>query len=83
MSENERIQTAAGEAAGESELTLEESFQRLDEIIGSLEDRQATLEDSFKAYQEGMKLLKTCGERIDLVEKKVQALSQEGELYEF
>ena len=31
-------------AAGEQELTLEESFARLDELVGKLEDRDVPLE---------------------------------------
>ncbi|MDD6066176.1 MAG: exodeoxyribonuclease VII small subunit [Firmicutes bacterium] len=65
------------------EITLEEAFLRLDEIIGKLENRDTTLEDSFAGYQEGMELLKICNQRIDTVEKKILALNEDGETYEF
>lgn len=65
------------------EISLEEAFLRLDEIIGRLENRDTTLEDSFAGYQEGMELLKICNERIDTVEKKILALNEDGETYEF
>lgn len=64
-------------------ISLEEAFLRLDEIIGRLENRDTTLEDSFAGYQEGMELLKICNERIDTVEKKILALNEDGETYEF
>ena len=44
-----------------------------------LEDPSTPLEASFEAYQKGMQLLKECEKRIDLVEKKVILLGEEGE----
>ena len=55
-------------------LTLEESFEQLDDIIGQLQDGDMTLEDSFKKYEEGMKLIKNCNDAIDKVEKKLIVL---------
>ena len=65
------------------ELTLEESFQRLDALIAKLEDREIPLEDSFAIYKEGMDLLKSSREKIDTVEKKMLQISEDGELREF
>ena len=71
------------EADEKKELTLEESFQRLDELIARLEDREIPLEDSFAIYKEGMDLLKSSREKIDTVEKKMLQISEDGELSEF
>ncbi len=65
------------------ELTLEESFGELDRIVSLLEGTDISLEESFKLYEEGMKLVKSCNDKIDKVEKKVQVLSDEGELNDF
>lgn len=70
------------QASGE-EVTLEEAFQRLDEIMEALEDRDTSLEDSFRIYQKGMELIRQCSQKIDLVEKKVLVIDEEGELGEF
>jgi exodeoxyribonuclease VII small subunit len=51
--------------------TLEESFDALDMILQELQNGDLTLEESFKKYEEGMKLIKTCHESIDKVEKKL------------
>lgn len=67
----------------EKEYSLEEAFARLDEILHMLEDRDTTLEASFAGYQEGMQLLKICNERLDMVEKKMLVLNDDGETYEF
>ncbi len=42
-----------------------------------------SLEESFKLYKEGMKLVKSCNDRIDKVEKEVLKLNENGELDEF
>ena len=67
----------------ERELTLEESFARLDELVEKLEDRDVPLEKSFQIYKEGMDLLKKCNEKIDLVEKKMRQINEDGQLGEF
>ncbi|MGI6017890.1 MAG: exodeoxyribonuclease VII small subunit [Marvinbryantia sp.] len=74
---------AEKKAKKEQELTLEQSFEKLEELLTFLESREITLEESFAAYQKGMELLKHCNEKIDQVEKKMQVLGEEGELHEF
>ncbi|MGI6011702.1 MAG: exodeoxyribonuclease VII small subunit [Ruminococcus sp.] len=73
MSENDKKQ----------EMTVEESFQILDSIVERLESGELTLEESFQTYQKGMAILKECSQKIDLVEKKVLQMDEEGELHEF
>ena len=67
----------------EKELTLEEAFARLDELVERLEDRDVPLEESFQIYKEGMDLLKSCNEKIDTVEKKMQQINANGEVSDF
>jgi exodeoxyribonuclease VII small subunit len=55
-------------------VSLEESFEQLEDIIGQLQKGDMTLEDSFKKYEEGMKLIKNCSNSIDRVEKKLIVL---------
>lgn len=55
-------------------IILEESFEQLETIIAELENGDMTLEDSFKKYEEGMKLIKNCSNSIDRVEKKLIVL---------
>ena len=67
----------------EQELSLEEAFAQIEETIGHLEEEETTLEESFQAYQQGMKLLQYCNEKIDKVEKQVLLINEDGELDEF
>lgn len=66
----------------EKEMKLEESFEKLNQIMESLEKPDISLEDSFSLYQEGMKLLKACNDSIDKVEKELILLSENGETNE-
>lgn len=65
------------------EQTLDQSFEKLEEMIGKLEQEDIPLEESFKLYKEGMKLIKSCNDKIDKVEKEVLKLNENGELDEF
>ena len=60
-------------------MTLEESFDALDVIIGELQGGELTLEESFQKYEAGMKLIKNCNDSIDKVEKKLMVLIEENE----
>lgn len=57
-------------------ITLEESFTALDEIVDQLQRGELTLEESFKKYEEGMKLIKHCNDAIDKVEKKLLVINE-------
>ena len=65
------------------DLTLEQIFEQLENVLSTLESRDITLEDSFSTYAKGMELLKKCNEKIDTVEKKMQLINEEGELSDF
>lgn len=55
-------------------VSLEESFEQLETIIEQMKTGDMTLEDSFKKYEEGMKLIKNCSNSLDRVEKKLIVL---------
>ena len=65
------------------ELTLEQIFEKLEGTIGKLEQEDISLEESFRLYKEGMKLVKSCNDKIDKVEKEVLKLNENAELDEF
>ena len=57
-------------------MTLEENFEKLDQIMERLSDDSLPLEESFGIYKEGMELLGNCRKVIEDVEKKVKELSE-------
>ncbi len=65
------------------ELSMQETFEALDEIVKQLESGDSSLEDAFMMYQKGMELLKECSKKIDTVEKKMLILNENGDLCEF
>lgn len=73
------------EKAGQvkAEITLEEAFDQLEQIIGQLENEEITLDQAFQTYKEGMELLRYCNDTLDTVEKKVLKINESGELDEF
>ena len=76
-------QNLNNQEAASKQLSLEEAFGRLEEIAAKLEEPQTPLEESFLLYREGVMLLKSCADRLDLVEKKMLVLNEEGDLREF
>ena len=65
------------------EMTIEESFARLEGMVKALDSDEITLEESFKLYEEGLKLIKDVNGRIDLVEKKIRILESQGGTEDF
>lgn len=62
-----------------SELNINESFDAIEDIISKMDQKDVSLEDSFKLYEAGMKQLKDCNDKIKEVEQKILALNENGE----
>lgn len=67
----------------EKKFNIEEAFSSLDGKLNEMESDDVTLERSFALYKEGIELVEACEKEIDTVEKKVLALSGNGEVNEF
>ena len=67
----------------ENETTLEEDFETLENLIKELSKDDVNIEEAFSKYEQGLKLLKNCNEKIDTIEKKVQVLTESLELKDF
>ena len=88
MELNKTSEIPAGSADGsispeESGPALEELFAKLDRIMETMERRDISLEDSFRNYQEGVKLLEQCNAKIDRIEKKILIMNGDGGFDEF
>ena len=64
--------------------SFEEAMQRLDEIVSALEDGSAPLDASLAYYEEGIALVRYCGEKLDRAEQQVKLLARNeaGEIVE-
>ena len=67
----------------EKKENLEEMFDRLDQVICTLEGEDVSLEEAFGLYDQGMKLIRRCNQTINEVEKKILVLDENGEKHEF
>ena len=67
----------------EKKENLEAMFDRLDQVIGTLEGEDVSLEEAFGLYDQGMKLIRRCNQTINEVEKKILVLDENGEKHEF
>lgn len=66
-----------------NDLSIEESFAELDRMVERLESEDLPLEESFRIYESGMRLLKSASEKVDQVEQKIRLINEEGEVSEF
>ena len=65
------------------ELSFEDSFARLEEILEKMNSGQIGLDESLSLYEEADKLINTCNKRLFLAEKKIESLvkNRQGDLY--
>jgi exodeoxyribonuclease VII small subunit len=60
---------------------FEDNLSRLEEIVRKMENGDLSLEDSLKAFEEGIKLSRLCAKKMDEAERRVEVLlKQDGEL---
>jgi exodeoxyribonuclease VII small subunit len=60
---------------------FEEALGRLEDIVKKMEAGEMTLEESLKAFEEGIKLARLCSRKLDEAERRVEILlKQEEEL---
>ena len=61
-----------------SEPSFEDALHRLEAIVEDLERGELTLDQSLKAYEEGMKLSKRLNKTLDEAEQTIQRLVESG-----
>ncbi len=59
-----------------TELSFEQSMERLDAIVKQLEKGEAPLNESLKLFEEGTALIGVCSKMLDEAEQKVVALKK-------
>ncbi|WP_343208451.1 exodeoxyribonuclease VII small subunit [Anaerolentibacter hominis] len=55
---------------------FDDYFSELETVISDLECGELSLEESFRRYKDGIKLLKSCNDSIDKIEKQIIILSE-------
>jgi exodeoxyribonuclease VII small subunit len=60
---------------------FEEALEKLEEIVRRMEAGEMTLEESLKAFEEGIKLSRLCAKKLDEADRRVELLlREEGDL---
>lgn len=64
----------------EDSLSYEKAFSQLEAIVARLEDDEPSLDDLVKDYEKGMKLLKTCHDRLNEAALRIEKVRNDGEI---
>ena len=55
-------------------ISFEDAVARLEQIVRSMEDGKLSLDDSLKAFEEGIALVRFCNGKLDTAEQRVRIL---------
>lgn len=59
-----------------AELNFEAAMDRLEAIVDQMESGKMMLEELIVRYEEGMKLVKTCQERLTSAEQRIEVITR-------
>lgn len=65
---------------GLENMTVEEAFEQLSEIVNQMSSSEVGLEESLQLYKQGVQLLSRCGNHLDRIEKEMITLTEEGNM---
>lgn len=65
------------------EMSLEERFEHIEEIIKEMESGDISLDQSFELYKNGLEEIKSANTMLDDMEKAMLILNEDGSLEEF
>ncbi len=60
--------------------SIEENFDKIEDIIERLESNELSLEEAFGLYESGVRLTAQCSKQLDKVEKQLIILRNEADL---
>lgn len=58
---------------------FEEALEELEKVVERLESGELSLEDSLAAFEEGVKLVRFCNQKLTEVERKIELLVKDKE----
>lgn len=68
----------AAEPRGAEEPSFEAALDRLEAIVGRLEDGELALEDALASFEEGVRLSRRLAERLADAERRIERLTRAG-----
>ena len=60
-------------------LSFEAALARLEEIVRALESGNAPLDSSLAMFEEGVSLVRLCGDKLDRAEQRIKILVSNGD----
>lgn len=69
-----RDSKAAKKKSQGDKVSFEDALNRLEEIVGELEEGEKGLEESIRLYEEGRRLVRFCTERLDEAQTRIEKL---------
>lgn len=57
-----------------AKIKFEEALKNLENIVSQMEEDSLSLEDSLKKYEEGIKLIRLCTQKLEEAEKRIEIL---------
>ncbi len=64
-------------------MSLEERFEKIEEIIDQMETQDVSLDKSFELYKNGLEEIKAANAMLDDIEKAMMIMNEDGSLEEF
>lgn len=61
--------------AAKHETSFEQAMERLEEIVSAMESDRMPLDEMVGSYEEGMKLLQICRQRIENARQRIETIS--------
>ncbi|HEY3174684.1 MAG TPA: exodeoxyribonuclease VII small subunit [Candidatus Polarisedimenticolia bacterium] len=61
------------------EMKFENALDKLEEIVKKLEEGEIPLDDSLRMFEEGVKLARFCGGKLDAAERRIEVLMKNEE----
>jgi exodeoxyribonuclease VII small subunit len=65
--------------APETGLSFEQAIQRLEQIVAEMEGAELPLDEVLKKYEEGTRLVRFCGQKLEEAEKKIELLTKKSD----
>jgi exodeoxyribonuclease VII small subunit len=66
-------------AVTEAGLAFEEALRRLEGLVESLDSGELDLEQSLRVYEEGIRLVRACSDRLQAAELRIHQLDPDGQ----
>ncbi len=65
----------------EKEASFEKALEKLEKTVDALEAGELSLDDSLKKYEEGVKLARTCQEKLEKAKKRIETLVKDDDKF--